>query len=187
MEEGLDIVRAVRDRYDGRRRNPWNEFECGSNYARSMASYSLLLALSGFSFDLRSGHLGFRPVVPAARFRCFWSIDGAWGGYRRERTVERLSVLAGSVALSSFASELVTPGGDPVGHRGRRERGLQRRAGHAAVQRRGAGGAGTRPGHPPSSEGLTGRCGRGLLEGERQRHRLRIPLTADARGSASSW
>ena len=80
VEEGLDIVRAVRDRYDGRRRNPWNEFECGSNYARSMASYSLLLALSGFSFDLRSGHLGFRPVVPAARFRCFWSIDGAWGG-----------------------------------------------------------------------------------------------------------
>ena len=38
------LVKYVRDRYDGRRRNPWNEMECGSNYARSMAAWNCLLA-----------------------------------------------------------------------------------------------------------------------------------------------
>jgi uncharacterized protein (DUF608 family) len=56
IKEGVELVKAVRDRYDGRTRNPWNEIECGSNYARSMASYALLNAFSGFSFDM-SRHL----------------------------------------------------------------------------------------------------------------------------------
>ena len=37
-KEGLRCIRAVRDRYDGKRRNPWNEIECGGHYARSMAA-----------------------------------------------------------------------------------------------------------------------------------------------------
>jgi uncharacterized protein (DUF608 family) len=45
VEEGFRIVRAVRNRYDGERRNPWNEVECGNHYARALASWSLLLAL----------------------------------------------------------------------------------------------------------------------------------------------
>ena len=51
VEEGLEIVEAVRDRHDGVRRNPWDEVECGHHYARSMASWALLLALSGFHYD----------------------------------------------------------------------------------------------------------------------------------------
>lgn len=43
-DEALAIVRGIRKRYDGIRRNPWNEFECGSHYARAMAAYGLLLA-----------------------------------------------------------------------------------------------------------------------------------------------
>ena len=49
MDEGLQIVAAVRSRYTGRVRNPWNEYECGNYYARAMSSYALLIALSGFS------------------------------------------------------------------------------------------------------------------------------------------
>ncbi|MFQ5791573.1 MAG: GH116 family glycosyl-hydrolase [Acidobacteriota bacterium] len=48
VDEGVNIVRAVRNRYDGERRNPWNEVECGNHYARALASWSVLLALSGF-------------------------------------------------------------------------------------------------------------------------------------------
>src|SRR5262249_39997847 len=51
LAEGLEIVKAVRDRYDGAKRNPWDEVECGHHYARAMASWSLLLALSGFEYD----------------------------------------------------------------------------------------------------------------------------------------
>ena len=38
VEEGLEIVRVCRDRYDGRVRNPFNEYECGHWYARAMSS-----------------------------------------------------------------------------------------------------------------------------------------------------
>ncbi|MBC7364647.1 MAG: hypothetical protein H5U07_08960 [Candidatus Aminicenantes bacterium] len=37
-KEGLTIVKAVRYRYDGRCRNPWDEVECGHHYARAMSS-----------------------------------------------------------------------------------------------------------------------------------------------------
>ena len=62
IEEGMAVVVALRDRYDGEKRNPWNEFECGSSYARSMASYALLNAFSGFEFDMRQGYIGFQQI-----------------------------------------------------------------------------------------------------------------------------
>ncbi|MCO5238153.1 MAG: non-lysosomal glucosylceramidase [Chitinophagaceae bacterium] len=51
VEEGLEIVRICRDRYDGKIRNPFNEYECGHWYARAMSSYGLLQALTGVRFD----------------------------------------------------------------------------------------------------------------------------------------
>ena len=51
VEEGLQIVRACRNRYDGRIRNPFDEYECGHWYARAMSSYALLESLSGARFD----------------------------------------------------------------------------------------------------------------------------------------
>ena len=50
-KEGLDIVEACRARYDGTKRNPYNEYECGHWYARAMASYSLIQAYSGVRYD----------------------------------------------------------------------------------------------------------------------------------------
>lgn len=46
-EEALAIVAAIRTRYDGRRRNPYNEVECGSHYARALASFGLWQAFGG--------------------------------------------------------------------------------------------------------------------------------------------
>jgi len=51
VDEGLDIVRACRKRYDGRIRNPFDEIECGHWYARALASYSLLQGLTGVRYD----------------------------------------------------------------------------------------------------------------------------------------
>jgi hypothetical protein len=51
VKEGLDIVRASRDRYDGRVRNPFNEYECGHWYARALSSYAYLQALTGVRYD----------------------------------------------------------------------------------------------------------------------------------------
>ena len=81
VDEGLAVVKAVRDRHDGLRRGPWNEVECGHHYARSMANWGVLLALSSFS-----------PVVNADDFRCFWSTGTAWGTYRQRRNPETGSI-----------------------------------------------------------------------------------------------
>ena len=51
VEKGLDIVRTCRNRYDGRVRNPFNEYECGAWYARAMSSYAMLQALTGIRYD----------------------------------------------------------------------------------------------------------------------------------------
>jgi hypothetical protein len=76
VKEGMEIIKAIRSRFDGEKRNPWNEFECGSNYARSMASYALLNAFSGFEFDMTKGIIGFNPVfMNGFTFKSFWSLD----------------------------------------------------------------------------------------------------------------
>jgi uncharacterized protein (DUF608 family) len=111
IDEGLAVVSAIRDRYDGEKRNPWNEFECGSNYARSMASYALLAALSGFEFDMTKGHMGFAPALSVDPFRCFWSLDCAWGVYEREGDMIRLHVESGTLCLRSYADSLFASGG----------------------------------------------------------------------------
>ncbi len=78
VDEGLTIVRALRARHDGVRRNPWNEAECGNHYARSQASWALLLALSGCQWDAASGALSFDPARPG-ELRAFFSTGQASG------------------------------------------------------------------------------------------------------------
>jgi len=51
VKEGLDVVHASRDRYDGRIRNPFNEYECGHWYARALSSYGYLQCLTGLRYD----------------------------------------------------------------------------------------------------------------------------------------
>jgi len=51
VETGLRLAKALRDRYDGSRRNPYNEIECGDHYSRAMAGWSLLEALTGVRYN----------------------------------------------------------------------------------------------------------------------------------------
>jgi len=85
FDKALTIVEAVRDRYDGIKRNPWNEIECGNHYVRAMASWGLLLAASGYKFDLTKGEIGFEPKVSEDDFTCFFSTARCWGRYHQEK------------------------------------------------------------------------------------------------------
>ncbi len=85
VDEGLTLVKAVRDRFDGYRRNPWNEIECGNHYVRSMASWGLLIALGGYKFDMVKGEISFDPVINKDKFSTFWSTGKAWGKYSQEK------------------------------------------------------------------------------------------------------
>ena len=102
VEEGLDVIKTVRDRHDGVRRNPWDEVECGHHYVRAMASWAALPALSGFKYDLTDGVLAFNPAVNQADFSCFFSCDKAWGIFRQKteangEIVRGVEVLGGSL------------------------------------------------------------------------------------------
>lgn len=102
IDEGLSIVRSVRDRYDGEKRNPWNEIECGSNYARSMASFALLPIFSGFIFDLPNKRIGFNPIINKNNFSCFWSAGGAWGTFELNETKAVIKIHQGNIRLKQL-------------------------------------------------------------------------------------
>jgi uncharacterized protein (DUF608 family) len=90
VKEGVTIVEAVRARYDGVRRNPWNEVECGHHYARAMSSWSLLTAFSGFRYSAPDGELEFRPRQERGAFQCLFVAGSSWGNYAQSRTAAGL-------------------------------------------------------------------------------------------------
>jgi hypothetical protein len=119
VKEGLAIVQGARERHDGIKRNPWNEFECGHHYARAMSSYGLLTALSGFQYHQGLGVLGFAPRIHPEAFRCFWALDGVWGTFEQRGRKAVLEALDGELllnrldlpALAGRASAKVSLGG----------------------------------------------------------------------------
>jgi hypothetical protein len=82
VDEGLTIVNALRSRHNGHVRNPWNEYECGSYYARAMASYALLVALAGFRYSAETKTLWLAPCLDLKTFQTFFSTAGGWGTLR---------------------------------------------------------------------------------------------------------
>jgi len=85
LEEGLTIAKGVSERYDGVRRNPWNQIEWGNHYTRAMASYSLLLALSGFRYSAVEKTVTFQPRISGENFQCFFAAGSAWGLYSQRQ------------------------------------------------------------------------------------------------------
>ena len=104
VEEGLKIVEACRNRQDGIERSPWNEVECGHHYARSLASYGVLLALTGFRCDAVNKVLYFRAAMNQENFSGFFCCADGWGIYRQSGGVGSIETLYGD--LSGYRVEM---------------------------------------------------------------------------------
>lgn len=107
-DEGLEIVRAVRDRHDGHRRNPWNEVECGNHYARSLASWGLVLALTGVDYHASERRLAFAPHAAAIRngeLRMIFTTGSGWGEVLSDVSGVRLHLLGGRLDLDEVRFE----------------------------------------------------------------------------------
>jgi hypothetical protein len=75
-----------------------------------MASYALLNAYSGFEFDMSKGMIGFAPVENRPHpFRCFWSLDPAWGTVSVGSGWVELQVMTGALALNSLRLPEINP------------------------------------------------------------------------------
>jgi uncharacterized protein (DUF608 family) len=101
VEDGLELIQAIRDRYDGERRSPFNEAECGHHYARAMASWAAVLALTGFDYQASTGAMAIGLVD--GNSPTFWSTGDAWGTAALNGGVVDLQVRQGQVHLTSIA------------------------------------------------------------------------------------
>ena len=100
VDEGLACIQDIRNRYDGRRRNPFDEAECGHHYARAMAAWAAHLALTGFHYSAVTKTMSLTDQPG----RYFWSTGFAWGMCvvlrNGEGLTAELSVLHGALRLS---------------------------------------------------------------------------------------
>jgi uncharacterized protein (DUF608 family) len=76
---GLSVVEDVRARYDGRRRNPWNEIECGDHYVRGMSSWTLLQAATGIHYNALDSSFKFGPQITQENFSALYITPDSWG------------------------------------------------------------------------------------------------------------
>jgi hypothetical protein len=98
VAEGLEIVRACRDRYDGRVRNPFSEIECGHFYARALASYGLLQGLTGARYDAVDQVLYLNPTIDGD-FRAFLSTATGFGTIVLKNGKPAVEVRVGSIPI----------------------------------------------------------------------------------------
>jgi uncharacterized protein (DUF608 family) len=102
VEEGLAIVKAARDRYEGHVRNPFNEYECGSYYARALASYALLQACSGFRYSAVTQTLWFGPKIQQRPFETFFSTASGFGTIELASDRLTVKVIEGHLAVKEL-------------------------------------------------------------------------------------
>jgi len=106
IREALEILKAIRERYDGRTGSPWDEVECGEHYARPMSSWSLLLAAMGYKFDAYHSVIKFSPRINEENFKALFTTATGWGSYRRivHNDVQRemIYTLSGEITVKTI-------------------------------------------------------------------------------------
>jgi hypothetical protein len=109
VKEGMTVIKTLDERYDGNKRNPFNEVECGDHYARSMAGYGALIAISGFEHHGPGRHLGFAPKLTPENFRAPFVAAQGWGTFSQRiengNLAAAIEVRHGELTLSTLALE----------------------------------------------------------------------------------
>jgi hypothetical protein len=100
VEKGLNIVKTARDRYDGRVRNPFDEYECGHWYARALSSYALLQGLTGVRYDAltQTMHIDSR----IGDFTSFISTETGFGNVGLKDGKPFIKVAYGEIVVKDF-------------------------------------------------------------------------------------
>ncbi|HVU59095.1 MAG TPA: GH116 family glycosyl hydrolase [Puia sp.] len=82
-DEALVLTRMIHDRYDGAKRNPYNEIECSDHYARAMASYGTYITACGFYYHGPNMEIGFDPAMAPEKFKAAFTVAKGWGSYEQ--------------------------------------------------------------------------------------------------------
>ena len=129
IREGLRVVKAVSDRYDGRLRvpvtnrawsytgNPFGDDECGKFYSRAMSVWSMLLACQGFIYNGPEKEIGFKPNWKGEDHVSFFTASEGWGIFSQKRQgnrqIGRIEIASGKLRMRRFVCRI------PSGHKAR--------------------------------------------------------------------
>jgi len=97
IDDGLECIAAIRARYDGAKRSPFDEAECGHHYARAMASWAAVQTLTGFHYSAVTGAMRFAASPTPATW--FWSTGDGWGTLRQDGDQVELRIASGEVRI----------------------------------------------------------------------------------------
>lgn len=109
VEESLVLTRAIHDRYNAKKRNPFNEVECSDHYARAMASYGTFITACGFTYHGPMQEIGFAPKLNADNFKAAFTAAEGWGTYSQNRKGKdfecKIEVKSGRLVVSGIRVE----------------------------------------------------------------------------------
>ena len=97
-KDAIKCIRSIRERFDGAKRNPFSEPECGHHYARSMASWAAVLAWSGFHYSGIEQSMS----LTGTPGRYFWSNGYAWGTCQISDNAATVEVIKGNLKLKTL-------------------------------------------------------------------------------------
>jgi uncharacterized protein (DUF608 family) len=100
VDKALDIVRACRKRYDGRVRNPFDEYECGHWYARAMSSYGMIQGLTGVRYDAVTRELFIDSKI--GDFTGFISTEAGFGNVGLKNGKPFINVVYGEINVNKY-------------------------------------------------------------------------------------
>jgi uncharacterized protein (DUF608 family) len=125
LREGLETIENVRRRFDGERRNPWDEPECGHHYARAMSAWSSVVVFSGFEYHAGGKAIRLMPKTRVPVFTSFFSTGLGWGSFSIQRNggsarVE-IAVTEGRLPLRSIRLAQMPIGATSITLDGRRQ------------------------------------------------------------------
>ncbi|MCP4711870.1 MAG: hypothetical protein GY869_24890 [Planctomycetes bacterium] len=102
--EALAICRGVHERYHPTKHNPFNEIECGDHYARALASWGVLIGLSGFEYNGPAGQLTYAPRITPDNFKSIFTAARGWGSLfqkqQQNSQLNRIELKWGSLQLN---------------------------------------------------------------------------------------
>ncbi len=106
VDEGMEMIKAIHDRYNPAKRNPYNEVEYGNHYTRAMSSYGAFVAASGFKYHGPKGTIGFDPKINPENFKSAFITAEGWGSFSQKRTArtqeDKLELAYGKLILNEM-------------------------------------------------------------------------------------